>query len=311
MIEATGLTRFFGAKKALDALTLRVRSGETVGLVGRNGAGKSTILRILSCQLLPSSGEVRIGGLSTTGDPRQVREKIGFLPENSPLYPEMTVRDYLAFAAGLRRIPNTRINAACSEAMTETGLQEVAGERLGNLSRGFQQRVGIAQAIIHRPDVVLLDEPMAGLDPLQIAQIRTLIQGLKGRHTVLFSSHNLEEITKICDRIILIEQGRVRVEGTEAELWETFHHRLHLRCQVRGRAESAAEIARRIEGVEVTSAEDAGEGLAVLELSVESAAREELSRALIEGGLGLLEMRARHHGLEDLFHRLIVNPEEA
>ena len=309
MIEATELTKFFGDKKALDALSLKVETGETVGLVGRNGAGKSTILRILSCQLLPSSGEVRIGGAVTAEDPQAVRAKIGFLPENAPLYPEMTVKDYLAFAAGIRRVPADRIDSARDEAMAGTGLQEVAHERLGNLSRGFQQRVGIAQAIVHRPELVLLDEPMAGLDPLQITEIRALIQGLKGRHTVLFSSHNLREITKICDRIILIDKGRVRVEGTEPELWQTLHHRLHLVLLLRGAPDKAVSIAEGVEGIEVESSGTEGEGIVRLEVSADAEAREKLSQALVRGGLGLLEMRAEHHGLEDLFYRLMETPE--
>ena len=308
MIEATELTKYFGDKMALDGLSLKVETGETVGLVGRNGAGKSTILRILSCQLLPSSGEVRIGGTVTAEHPRAVRAKIGFLPETVPLYPEMTVKDYLGFAAGIRRIPRNRIDSARDEAMAGTGLKEVAHERLGNLSRGFQQRVGIAQAIVHRPELVLLDEPMAGLDPLQITEIRALIQGLKGRHTVLFSSHNLGEITKICDRIILIDKGRVRVEGSESQLWETLHHRLHLVLLLRGAPEKAVSIAEGVEGVEVKSSAAEGEGKTRLEVSANPEARETLSQALMQGGLGLLEMRAEHHGLEDLFYRLIETP---
>ena len=309
MIKAEGLTKYFGANKALDGLSLTVAPGETVGLVGRNGAGKSTALRILSCQLLPSGGEVRIGGVSTVDDPHTVRGRIGFLPETPPLYPEMTVHDYLGFAAALRRLTPAQAGPARREAMAETGLEHVAGERLGNLSRGYQQRVGIAQAIIHRPDVLLLDEPMAGLDPLQIIQIRNLVQGLKGRHTVLFSSHNLSEITKICDRIILIEKGRVRAEGREQELWEAYHHRLRLTLRVRGEPARAESLAKGVEGVTVESALAGGEGLTTLTVSAEPDARETLSRTLVEGGLGLVEMRTDSHGLEDLFIALVAGEE--
>ncbi len=158
---------------------------------------------------------------------------------------------------------------------------------------------------MHRPEVVLLDEPMAGLDPLQIAQVRSLIQGLKGRHTVLFSSHNLAEITKVCDRVVLIEQGRVRAVGSEAELWEAFHRRRRMTVVVRGEAGRAAEAAGGVEGVEVTGARAGEEGTAELTVALPSQGAAALSRALVEAGLGLLELRAERHGLEDLFMRLL------
>lgn len=311
MIEVSGLTRTFGARKALDNFSLSVTAGETVGLVGRNGAGKSTALRILSCQLLPSQGEVRIAGLSTAEHPQGVRERIGFLPEVSPLYPEMTVTGYLRFAAGIRRMAPHRIEPACREVMALTGLESVASQRLGNLSRGYQQRVGIAQAVIHRPQVVLLDEPMAGLDPLQITQIRALIQGLQGRHTVLFSSHNLSEITRVCDRVVLIEEGRVRAVGSEAELWEAFHHRQQMTLLVRGEAERAAAVAGAVADVAVEGVQPVGEDAAELTLALPPEAAEALAVAMVQAGLGLREMRTERHGLEDLFMRLLGREGEA
>jgi gliding motility-associated transport system ATP-binding protein len=305
MIEAQGLTKFYGDRKALDALSFRVAEGEIVGLVGKNGAGKSTALRILSGQLLPSSGEVTLDGLAVAEAPYEVRRRIGFLPEQPPLYPEMTVRRFLAYAAALRQVPAAGVGAAVETVMGQTGLMEVADDRLGGLSRGYQQRVGIAQAIVHDPKVVLLDEPMAGLDPLQITQLRALIRSLKARHTVLFSSHILSEIATVCDRVILIDHGRVRAEGSEEQLWRSFHGRERLLLRVRGEVAQARTIAGAVAGVEVRAAAAQQDGTVELALSAPAGAREALARGCVQGGLGLLELRAEQHGLEELFVELL------
>ncbi|HUJ73205.1 MAG TPA: ABC transporter ATP-binding protein, partial [bacterium] len=199
---------------ALDDLSFHVPAGHIAGLVGKNGAGKSTTLKILSGQLLPSSGEVWVEGFPVSTQPLEVRRRIGFLPETPPLYPEMTVTGYLVYAARLRGVAGRQAGARVREVMERLGLVEVARERLRALSRGFQQRVGIAQAIVHGPSVVLLDEPMAGLDPLQIVQTRELVRSLKPQHTVLFSSHILGEIASLCDSILLLDGGRLKAQGT-------------------------------------------------------------------------------------------------
>jgi ABC-2 type transport system ATP-binding protein len=305
MIEAIELPRYYGHRKALDALSLRIAPGEIVGLVGKNGAGKSTVLRILSCQLLPSEGEVRIDGISASAAPHEVRKRIGVLPEQPPLYPEMTVRGYLTFAAGLRQVPARQRPGAVARVMAETGLDAVGEERLGHLSRGYQQRVGIAQAVVHQPKVVLLDEPMAGLDPLQITQMRALIRALGSRHTVLFSSHILAEIANVCDRVVLMDQGRVVAEGSEQALWQRFHQRERLLLRLRGEAGHARAVVSAVPGVEpgAVTTED-GDTLA-LHLTAPAQAREALARACVEAGLGLLELRAEQHGLEGLFVALL------
>jgi gliding motility-associated transport system ATP-binding protein len=305
MIDAAGLTKFYGERKALDALSFRIADGEIVGLVGKNGAGKSTALRILSCQLLASEGEVTIDGLSVTESPLEVRRRIGFLPEEPPLYPEMTVRGYLSFAAALRQVPAAEVPRAVGSVMERTSLADMAHERLANLSRGYQQRVGIAQAIVHDPKVVLLDEPMAGLDPLQITQMRALIRGLKERHTVLFSSHILSEITNVCDRVMLIDQGRLRAEGSEQRLWEAFHLHERLFLRVRGDAERARAAVAAVEGLELRSLTEEPEGTLALALAAPAGRREALARSCVEAGLELHELRLEQHGLEELFVELL------
>lgn len=310
MIQVDKLTKYYGAKRVLNRLAFRVEAGEIVGLVGKNGTGKSTALRILSGQLLPTSGSVRIDGISVPDNPQAVRERIGYLPEVPPLYKEMTVRAYLAFVGRLRRIPRRELAGSMQKVSEDTGLTDVMDERLGDLSKGYQQRAGIAQAIIHQPAVIMLDEPMAGLDPLQIVQIRDLIVSLRGQHTVLFSSHILSEITNVCDRVILIDQGKVRAEGAEAELRESISAGRQITVLVRGGEKKLTAVVRGINGLRETSRDKAGQNLWRLSLEANEDKREAFSKACIQAGLGLVEMKSDHSGLEDLFVHLL-DPQDA
>lgn len=305
MIQVDKLTKYFGSRRVLNRLEFRVDAGEIVGLVGKNGAGKSTVLRVLSGQLLPSAGSVRIDGISVPDNPQAVRERIGYLPEVPPLYREMTVVGYLTFVGGLRNIPRRERAARVEEVCGETGLDDVSGERLGDLSKGYQQRVGIAQATIHKPPVILLDEPMAGLDPLQIIQIRDLIVSLRRRHTVLFSSHILSEITHVCDRVILIDQGTVRAVGAEAELRQSMSAGRRISLLVRGAERKVSGVLAEVKGLEEMSRTKVGQNLWQVSLQAKEDKREALSRACVQAGLGLVEMKSEHGGLEDLFVQLL------
>ncbi len=309
MIRVENISKYFGAKRALHQLSFRVQAGEIVGLVGKNGAGKSTTLNILSAQTLPSEGDVFIDGVSVTESPLAVRARLGFLPEVPPLYREMTVLGYLEYAGRLRRLTRRQAGELAAAVIAETDLEEVVGERLKNLSRGFQQRVGIAQAIVHRPPVVLLDEPMAGLDPLQIVQIRDLIVGLRQRHTVIFSSHILSEITHVCDRVILIDEGSIKAVGTESELRERLGERHSLSLVVKGDGTRLPQLLREIAGLTVDSVAPQGDDCVQARLICLGDVREQVSRACVEGGLGLVELKREQDSLEDLFLNLIV-PEE-
>jgi len=311
MIRISNLTKYYGTKRALNRLDLTVESGEIVGLVGKNGAGKSTALKILSCQLLPTEGDVNVDGVSVTQHPEAVRRRIGYLPEQPPLYPEMTVTGYLEFCARLRGVSKAEVAERREAVMGETGLTGVGTERLSGLSRGFQQRVGIAQAIIHQPDVVLLDEPMSGLDPLQIVQIRELIRSLRKRHTVLFSSHILSEITNVCDRVALIDQGALKAEGTEEALRESLSQRQRLFLLVRGEAAAVRGLLGGMERVKLEALEVRAQGVVEAHLRTQGDVRESLSRACHQAGLGLLELRSERHGLEELFVELLGKTEAA
>lgn len=312
MIRVSELSKFYGEAQALKGCSFQVPKGEIVGLVGKNGAGKTTALRILSGQMLPSAGEVEVDGHALSAGGHAIRARIGYLPETPPLYPEMSVAAYLGFACRLKRIERAQVATRVSKVIRSTGLEGMAERRLGTLARGYRQRVGIAQAIVHDPPVVLLDEPMSGLDPLQIVQIRDLILSLKPRHTVLFSSHILSEVTQICDRVILLDDGTVKAQGTEANLRRELLQRRTLSLAVRGDADKLRQALGAIEGiaVEVRPSVGAPEGVVEARIVTEDDVRERVSRLCVEAGLGLLELREERHGLEELMLQLLEGGED-
>ncbi len=217
-LTARNLQRRFGARVVVDNVSLELRRGEVLGLLGHNGAGKSTTLQMLSGCLLPDGGEIEICGNDLLRQPLQAKRQLGYLPEIPPLYREMRVDDYLAFAARLHGLSAGQTAAAVAESLHRCGLETVRQKRIGTLSKGYQQRVGIAQAIVHQPDVIILDEPTVGLDPAQIRDIRTLIRELANHHSVLLSTHLLSEVEAICDRVNILHQGRMVFDGTTAAL---------------------------------------------------------------------------------------------
>jgi len=228
MIEVLALVKHYGDRAALDGVTFRVERGEIVGFLGPNGAGKTTTLRILSTFLTQDSGEARVAGFDVLSSPMDVRRRLGYLPEHPPLDLDHTVVEYLGFCAALRGVPARGRRAAISGVIDRCGLGQVAGRLIGNLSKGFRQRVGLAQALVHAPGVVILDEPTVGVDPHQIREIRNLIRSLAGNHTVLLSSHILPEVAMTCSRAVIVHRGRVAADvplvaaAAGAGLEETF-----------------------------------------------------------------------------------------
>lgn len=217
-LSAHNLVRQFGRYGAVRGVSLYLRRGEVLGLLGHNGAGKSTTLQMLSGVLQPDAGEVEICGFDLARQPMQARACVGFLPETPPLYRDMRVDDYLCFAAGLRRMPRSKIAAAVTETLRRCGLQDVRRKIIGTLSKGFQQRVGLAQAIVHGPEVVILDEPTVGLDPAQIRDVRALIRELGNTHSVILSTHLLSEVENICDRVEIMHEGRLIYGDTSVRM---------------------------------------------------------------------------------------------
>ncbi len=218
MIRLSHLTKKYGAVTAVDDLSVDVREGEVVGLLGPNGAGKTTTMRMVTGFVPPSAGRVQIGGDDLVDHPIRAKRKIGYLPEQPPLHPEMTVRRYLAFVAALKDVPAARVDAAVALALERARLTDVAGRRIGALSKGYRQRVGLAQAIVHEPPVLVLDEPTSSLDPQQRSDVRQLILDLKGRHTIILSTHILPEVSDVADRVVIINHGRVMAVDTPVNL---------------------------------------------------------------------------------------------
>lgn len=213
-IEVANVSKTYGSQKALDAVNLKISRGEVVGLLGPNGAGKSTLMKIITCFLPPTSGEVWVDGDSIFSESLRIRSKIGYLPEHNPLYPEMYIREYLGFIAGIHHIKNKEERV--KEMIALTGLEREQHKRIGALSKGFRQRVGLAQALIHNPPVLILDEPTSGLDPNQLTEIRKLIQNIGASRTVVLSTHIMQEVEAVCNRVIIIDKGRIVADaGTE------------------------------------------------------------------------------------------------
>lgn len=304
MIVADGLSKLYGEHAAVDGVRFEIGEGEIVGLLGLNGAGKTTVLQILSCLLLPSAGCARIAGYDVVAESLEARRRTGFLAERPPLYDEMRVEDFLRLVAELQGLSQEAAKGAVGQTLERLDLVGVRRQVIGTLSYGFRQRVGIGQAIVHDPEVVILDEPITGLDPVQIVEMRDTIAGLRGRHTVLLSSHILHEISQTCDRILVIERGRIVAEGREEELANRSGGGFEVTLTVRG---DGPELRALLEGLDVVRAIGAlrsREGLHQAALTLDGDAREIVSRAVFEAGFGLLELAHAEDELESIFLRL-------
>jgi ABC-2 type transport system ATP-binding protein len=304
MIEIRDLRKFYGEKRVVGPLSVAIEPGEIVGLLGLNGAGKTTTLRILACDLLPSSGTVRVDGIDVVDAPNEVRKRIGYLPDTPPLYDEMTVSAYLRFAARLRGLDAKEATRRVKEVEEATSLSDVSSDPISSLSHGFRQRVGIAQAIVHRPRLLVLDEPISGLDPVQIVEMRELLKSLRGAHTILLSSHILSEISETCDRILVMRDGEIAASGTEQSLTAGLREGARIEVTLRGNGARAAELIQNVAFVtKVTSqpSTEPGEDRVTLVIDSSRDVREAVARAAIEAGLGLLGMARQKHELESVF----------
>jgi len=306
MIRATNVSKFYGGKRALGPVSFEINPGETVGFLGLNGAGKTTALRILACDLRPSGGTVEVGGVDAVADPHEVRKRIGFLPENPPLYTDMSVVDYLRFAGELRGMSANAVKKRMPDVLEITDLSDVSNDFIGTLSHGYRQRVGVAQAIIHQPKFLILDEPTRGLDPVQIVEMRNLIHDLKQNHTVLISSHILTEISQTCDRLLVLGKGELLGKGTESELASTKGDIRQITVTVRGTDKAAiTKVLAAIEGVtKVAEPYEAGGGQ-LFALSTNKDCRAEVSRAVVEAKMDLLKLDYSRSELENTFIRLV------
>jgi ABC-2 type transport system ATP-binding protein len=309
MIVADRVSKLYGARWALNDVSFEIGQGEVVGFLGLNGAGKTTVLKILCGVLWPSSGRVRVDGFDSIEQPREVRSRSGFLPDVPPLYGEMTVRAMLRYSGLLNGMAASRIEARIEDVIASCQLQDVADDLVAWLSHGYRKRVGIAQAIIHEPALVVLDEPTGGLDPEQIVGMRGLIRGLAERHTVLISSHILSEIERTCDRLLVLHEGRIVAQGKEDELLRGLAGSERLELTLRGSADLAASIARGMGGVSAVESLALEGGLVRLSVQLPRDGAEVLGEklvgALVAAGLGVRRVaEGRGAGLESVFLQL-------
>lgn len=304
MIQVEGLTKYYGERAAIRDLSFTIEKGEVIGFLGLNGAGKSTTLKVLGCVLLPTSGRVLIDGFDVTRDPHEIRKRIGFLPDTPPLYDEMTIAGYLAFVAQLRGVTKADLEARITDAMRKTSLLERRDDLISSLSHGYRQRVGVAQALVHNPRLLILDEPTGGLDPVQIVEMRELIRQLKGEHTVLVSSHILGEISQICDRYLVIQQGEIIARGSEAELSGLLGGGGAVELDVAGAAQQAIDVIKAVPGVGDVTLDKLDGEVATLRVAVTGEQRAALVKALVQANLGVLRVDKAAARLENIFLKL-------
>ena len=312
MIEVQTLSKYYGNHVAVDSIDFVIERGEIVGLLGLNGAGKSTILKIIGAFLVPSSGSATVAGYSVEDQPHEVRSAIGFLPDSPPLYKEMTVSSYLRFVLGLKkgRLSAQVINQHLDEALTRTNLDQQGDRLLGELSHGFAQRVGIAQAIIHKPPVLILDEPINGLDPVQIVEMRDLILSFRDQHTVILSSHILSEITKTCDRILIIDDGKLVAQGREDDLAQSLLHNQQQVSIVAEVEREANDLCRAIEQlVTVIKVNQQQTNQQTFQITIEATSDIRAEFAELAIPYRLLSLRKESVGLESLFMKLVAENE--
>lgn len=309
MIEVTQLSKNYGLTKALVDVSFEVKAGDVLGFLGPNGAGKSTTMKILTGYLLPSSGRATVGGLDVVSDSLEVRRRIGYLPESTPLYTEMLVHEYLRFAAEIRGVPARDVKGAVDRVVDTCGLARVTGKTILELSKGYKQRVGLAQAMVHSPEVLVLDEPTSGLDPNQIVEVRSLITRLGEQHTVILSTHYLQEVEAACSRIIIISDGHIVADDTRDSLIATMPSKALL-ARIKGPADAVIrQIGELFPGrgvQEVTRTGDYGQFRVECGAAKNTTAEEALAELVVKNGWALAELIREKSHLEDVFRDLTM-----
>jgi ABC-2 type transport system ATP-binding protein len=305
MIEVQHLTKRYGRVTAVDDLTFKVERGEILGFLGPNGAGKTTTMRILTGYMPATEGHATVAGFDVFNQPIEAKRRTGYLPETPPLYPEMTVREYLQFVARIKikGVSGSERRQRVEDSMRRTRVLDMAARHCGKLSKGYRQRVGLAQAILHNPEVLILDEPTAGLDPKQIIETRQLIKELAGTHTIILSTHILPEVSQTCERVVIINKGKMVAVDTPQNLTAKLRGSETIYLQVDSMGQDAAAALRNVPGVTGVVAADSNDGLSGYEVTAESGRdlRRDLARAVVTQNWGLLELRHARMSLEDIF----------
>ena len=307
MIEIRNLSKSYGDRLAINKLNFSVSKGEVVGFLGPNGAGKSTTMKIITGYMAPSDGEVKVAGFDVFNDPLEVKRRIGYLPETPPVYGDMSVEAYLKFVARIKGIEKEKVQSHVDSAIEKTNLGEVRRRLIQNLSKGFKQRVGIAQALVSDPEILILDEPTVGLDPKQVMEVRDLIRQLKGQHTIVLSTHIMSEVQANCERVIIINRGQIVAEDSLQGLSMRLSGGARLEMRLRRGQDALAKAlssAQGVHGVQVS-----GQNL-LIDTDGQESTFEALSNQAVQQGCGLLEMRSQAASLEDIFIQLTAEPKK-
>jgi len=310
VIEVNELTRYYGPKKAISNVSFNVKKGEILGLLGPNAAGKTTTMRILTCFMPPTSGSAKVGGFDIFDQSMNIKNITGYLPENPPIYTDLVVKDYLAFVAQIKGVEKQDMAKELDTVIEKASIGDVQNRVIGKLSKGYKQRVGLAQSLLKNPQVVILDEPTVGLDPKQIIEIRELIKNLKGEHTVILSSHILPEVEQTCERVVIISDGEVVAEDTPSNLTSRMKGTERVLLEVEGDEKTVQDVFKIFP--EVTSVDTNVTNGGIINVAVESKKdlRKEYANALVKKKFGLLEMHLDKVTLEDIFLHLTTKEEE-
>lgn len=307
-ILVENITKRFGNQKAVDQVSFEVKTGEILGFLGPNGAGKSTTMRAITCYLAPNEGDIRIGGLSIHSDAEKIKKIIGYLPETNPLYQEMGVIDYLRFVASLHDIAKQDISARVAEMVRTCGLEGEKHKKIRELSKGYKQRVGLAQALIHNPEVLILDEPTSGLDPNQIIEIRELIREIGREKTVILSSHILAEVEATCDRILIINKGKIVADGTSSDLRKRVQNKEILKLSIEdGNRNDIFKALQSLENTDLVDIISQSGNTFELQSKPGTSARRDIFKLCVDKGWVLTEMTPTETKLEDVFRELTMN----
>jgi ABC-2 type transport system ATP-binding protein len=301
MIEVSGLTKIYGGLTAIDDVSFTVGKGEILGFLGPNGAGKTTTMRILSGSLGATKGSASLAGFEVHDKPREVKKRLGYMPEFPPLYLGMTVQSYLVFAASIKGVKRAKRREAVDRVVEMCGLSKSRKRIIGQLSKGYRQRVGLAQALVHEPEILVLDEPTSGLDPAQISDVRSVIKDLGGDHTVILSTHILPEVTMTCDRVVIIDRGHIIAQDSEQGLAQKVLAQRCLVVDVARPDEACVGAMGAVDGVQGVEFEDGAYRLLVGDADP----REQVARTVVDGGWGLLEQKLESASLEEIYLKLV------
>lgn len=312
MIQVQNLTKQYPNTLAIDNISFEVAAGEIVGFLGPNAAGKTTTIRIITCLLPPTSGNVLVGGYDIYEHPLEVKRQIGYLPETNPLYHEMRVKEYLSFRARIKKIPRKQQKKAIFEAVEQCGIKEVYTKIIGQLSKGYRQRLGLADALLGRPKILILDEPTLGLDPNQIREVRALIKELGKQHTILLSTHILPEVEMICQKVVIIHKGKIRAKDTPEALKERLKGEKILETEIRGPSPQILTALKKIQGVNKIEKTKTENGITKVRLttSPQKDIREEIFMCVVQNGWKLRELSCVTTSLEDVFTSLTKEEKE-